>query len=183
MIAESVQRFFAIDGNRAVVEKLRAAGVDLTAPMVAVVEGDAPLAGLGIVLTGGLEGFTRDEAQAAIEARGGKVTSSVSKKTASSWPARAPGRSSRRPRAWVCRSSTRQASSSCSSTARRNPRSRRERMSSDDRVGITDEPSSMPLERGKIREFARACTTTTPSTSSGDTTRAADVPDHARTSG
>jgi N-terminal half of MaoC dehydratase len=30
-------------------------------------------------------------------------------------------------------------------------------MPSDDRVGITDEPSSMPLERGKIREFARAC--------------------------
>ncbi len=30
-------------------------------------------------------------------------------------------------------------------------------MSSDDRVGITDEPCAMPLERGKIREFARAC--------------------------
>ena len=39
--------------------------------------------GRSLVITGGLEHFTRDEAQAAIEARGGKVTSSVSKKT--SW--------------------------------------------------------------------------------------------------
>ena len=91
VIAESVERFFSIDGNRAVVDKLRTAGVDLTAPMVAVVEGDAPLAGLGIVLTGGLEGFTRDEAQAAIEARGGKVTPSVSKKTAYVVAGESPG--------------------------------------------------------------------------------------------
>ncbi|MEX2255981.1 MAG: NAD-dependent DNA ligase LigA [Acidimicrobiia bacterium] len=81
VIAESLQRFFAIDGNRAVVEKLRSAGVDLTAPMVELVAGEATLAGMTVVLTGGLEGFTRDEAQAAIESRGGKVTSSVSKKT------------------------------------------------------------------------------------------------------
>jgi len=81
VIAESVQRFFEIDGNRDVVQKLRAAGVDLTAPMIEVVEGDATLAGLAIVLTGGLEGFSREEAEAAIASRGGKVTSSVSKKT------------------------------------------------------------------------------------------------------
>jgi DNA ligase (NAD+) len=36
---------------------------------------------VSIVLTGGLDGFTREEAEAAIESRGGKVTSSVSKKT------------------------------------------------------------------------------------------------------
>jgi DNA ligase (NAD+) len=81
VIVESVQRFFAIDGNRAVVEKLRAAGVDLTAPMVEVAAGEATLAGVTVVLTGGLEGFTREGAEAAVESRGGKVTSSVSKKT------------------------------------------------------------------------------------------------------
>jgi DNA ligase (NAD+) len=81
VIAESAQRFFAVDGNRTVVDKLRHAGVDLTAPMVQVAEGDATLAGISIVLTGGLEGFTREEAEAAVESRGGKVTASVSKKT------------------------------------------------------------------------------------------------------
>lgn len=81
VIAESVARFFAIDGNRVVVEKLRRAGVDLTAPRSAPPLTDAPsLAGLRLVVTGSLEGFTREEAEAAIEERGGKVTSSVSKK-------------------------------------------------------------------------------------------------------
>ncbi len=84
VIAESVQRFFAVDRNRLVVEKLRHAGVDLTAPKAAapvLPPGAASLDGTTFVLTGGLEGFTREEAQAEIEARGGKVTSSVSKKT------------------------------------------------------------------------------------------------------
>jgi DNA ligase (NAD+) len=85
VIAESVARFFAVSGNRAVVEKLRRAAVDLSAPTstVDLPEGEATLAGRSLVITGGLERFTRDEAQEAIEARGGKVTSSVSKKT--SW--------------------------------------------------------------------------------------------------
>jgi DNA ligase (NAD+) len=85
VIAESVARFFAVPRNRDVVEKLRRAGVDLTAPSgpVALPEEEATLVGRSVVITGGLEHFTRDEAQAAIEARGGKVTSSVSKKT--SW--------------------------------------------------------------------------------------------------
>jgi DNA ligase (NAD+) len=85
VIAESVAQFFAVDGNREVVAKLRRAGVDLTAPTspAPVSEGEATLADRSLVITGGLERFTRDEAQAAIEARGGKVTSSVSKKT--SW--------------------------------------------------------------------------------------------------
>ncbi|MFM7551608.1 MAG: BRCT domain-containing protein, partial [Actinomycetota bacterium] len=43
---------------------------------------DGPLSGLAIVVTGTLEGFTRDEAKAAIERLGGKSTDSVSKKTA-----------------------------------------------------------------------------------------------------
>ncbi|MFO7591477.1 MAG: NAD-dependent DNA ligase LigA [Acidimicrobiia bacterium] len=81
VIAESVQRFFAVKRNRQVLEKLARAGVDLTAPMTEVLEGEPTFATLTFVLTGGLEGWSRDEAQAAIEARGGKVVSSVSKKT------------------------------------------------------------------------------------------------------
>ncbi len=84
VIAESVQCFFSVEGNRAVVEKLRRAGLDLTAAAGVVREpppGGETLTGMTFVLTGGLEGFTREEAQAEIEVRGGKVTSSVSKKT------------------------------------------------------------------------------------------------------
>jgi len=82
VIAESVQQFFANARNQALIEKLRAAGVNFQGPEKAVVaEGGATLAGLTFVLTGTLPDLTRDEAQAEIEARGGKVTSSVSKKT------------------------------------------------------------------------------------------------------
>jgi len=91
VIAESVVRFFSVEGNLQVVAKLRAAGVDLTAPVVKVAEDEATLAGLTFVLTGGLESHTRDEAQAAIEARGGKVTSSVSKKTSYVIAGESPG--------------------------------------------------------------------------------------------
>jgi DNA ligase (NAD+) len=81
IIAESVQRFFARPRTREVIEKLRRAGVNFEGPpRVAVTDG--PFTGLTFVLTGGLEAMSRDEAQAAIEAGGGKVTSSVSKKTA-----------------------------------------------------------------------------------------------------
>jgi len=87
VIAESVQRFFAEDRNMRVVDKLRRAGVNLEGPRRAPAAStgeaaDLPLAGLTLVLTGGLSGFTRDEAGAAIEALGGKVSGSVSKKTA-----------------------------------------------------------------------------------------------------
>ncbi|MFI5047000.1 MAG: NAD-dependent DNA ligase LigA, partial [Acidimicrobiia bacterium] len=83
IIAESLTTFFAVHANRRVIDKLRGAGVSLDSPAtVAPVDtGGVSLEGLTFVLTGTLEAFTRDEAQAAIEARGGKVTSSVSKKT------------------------------------------------------------------------------------------------------
>jgi DNA ligase (NAD+) len=81
VIAQSVAAFFATAHNHHVLEKLRAAGVDLRAPLAAPAAADGPLVGCTVVLTGGLTGFTRDAAQAAIEARGGKVTGSVSKKT------------------------------------------------------------------------------------------------------
>lgn len=83
ILAASVRRFFDVPANGAIVEKLREAGVDLTSPAGAVPAGggDDRLAGATFVLTGGLERWSRDDAAAEIEARGGKVTGSVSKKT------------------------------------------------------------------------------------------------------
>ncbi len=82
VIAESVGAFFSVERNRELVEKLRAAGVNFTGPArPEVPEGGVPLAGFTFVLTGTLDGMTREEAQAALEVHGAKVTNSVSKKT------------------------------------------------------------------------------------------------------
>jgi DNA ligase (NAD+) len=92
IIAESVQRFFGLDRNHEVVEKLRAAGVNFEGPVAApALEGAASLAGLSIVLTGGLARSTREEATAALEAQGAKVTGSVSKKTSFVVAGESPG--------------------------------------------------------------------------------------------
>jgi DNA ligase (NAD+) len=79
-IAESLAAFFAEEHNRTEVERLLAHGVhfEATAPRVAR---EGPLVGCSLVLTGTLEGLSRDEAKARIEAAGGRVTASVSKKT------------------------------------------------------------------------------------------------------
>jgi DNA ligase (NAD+) len=80
VVAASIARFFAERHNREVVDQLRAAGVHWK-------EGAAPrraaggLAGKTFVLTGTLPHWTRDEARERIEAAGGKVAGSVSKKT------------------------------------------------------------------------------------------------------
>ncbi|MBS0321739.1 MAG: NAD-dependent DNA ligase LigA [Proteobacteria bacterium] len=81
VLAESVERFFAEPHNRAVITALRKAGVHWPEgpPQRAAAEG--PLAGRTLVLTGTLPHLTRDEAKAMIEAAGGKVAGSVSKKT------------------------------------------------------------------------------------------------------
>jgi DNA ligase (NAD+) len=79
-IARSVVLFFAQEPNRAMVARLKAAGVDCTAPK----RERAPagvLAGKTLVLTGTLPSLTRDEAASMIAAAGGKVSASVSKKT------------------------------------------------------------------------------------------------------
>jgi DNA ligase (NAD+) len=82
IVAQSVHEFFARDRTRQLVEKLRQAGVSFEQPAPAAApDVDQTLTGRTFVLTGGLEGFTREGAEAEIEARGGKVTSSVSKKT------------------------------------------------------------------------------------------------------
>jgi DNA ligase (NAD+) len=78
-IAQSVHEFFQSERNRAVVDKLRAAGVNLEGP--AAPEMAQTLAGLTIVVTGTLDGYTREAAEEAITSRGGKSPGSVSKKT------------------------------------------------------------------------------------------------------
>ncbi|MBU1672759.1 MAG: NAD-dependent DNA ligase LigA [Actinobacteria bacterium] len=80
VIAGSVVFFFAQQENMEVIEKLRRAGVRM-ADRAEAAAGPGPLLGKTFVLTGGLEGFTRDEASAIIEGLGGRVTGSVSKKT------------------------------------------------------------------------------------------------------
>jgi DNA ligase (NAD+) len=83
-IAESIAQFFSEDRNRTVIEKLRAAGVNLEGPPrppPGAAAESLPLAGLTFVLTGGLSGRSREEAGAALEALGAKVAGSVSKKT------------------------------------------------------------------------------------------------------
>jgi DNA ligase (NAD+) len=88
-IAASVCEFFANDRNRAVVEKLRAAGVNFQGPPAP--EEPQTLAGKSIVVTGTLEGFSRDAAEEAITRRGGKAPGSVSKKTTAVVAGESPG--------------------------------------------------------------------------------------------
>ena len=79
-IAESVAFFFVQPQNRAVIERLRARGLVLSAPKRAR-KPAGPLAGKTLVLTGTLPTLTRDEATALVVDAGGKVSSAVSKKT------------------------------------------------------------------------------------------------------
>lgn len=80
-VAESVRDWFDDEGNRALCDRLRAAGVKTESSRKSSASLDERFAGKQFVLTGTLSTFTRDEARALIEARGGRVNSSVSKKT------------------------------------------------------------------------------------------------------
>ena len=80
-VAESVRDWFDDEGNRVLCDRLRAAGVKTEAERRSRGVADERFAGKQFVLTGTLASFRRDEAQALIEARGGRVNSSVSKKT------------------------------------------------------------------------------------------------------
>jgi DNA ligase (NAD+) len=88
-IAAAVREWFAVDWHREVVAKWRAAGVRMAEPVDDSVV--RHLEGLSIVVTGSLEGFSRDEAVEAIAVRGGRAAGSVSKKTAFVVVGDAPG--------------------------------------------------------------------------------------------
>jgi len=77
-ISESIMEFFSRAANRELVQRLKDAGVDMTAEKK---QRSAQLAGLTFVLTGTLPTLTREEAKQRIEAAGGKTAGSVSKKT------------------------------------------------------------------------------------------------------
>ena len=78
-VAESIRRFFGEPHNQQLIERLRAAGLQFKETVKRPKAG--PLAGQTVVLTGTLPNLTRDQAKARIEAAGGKVAGSVSKKT------------------------------------------------------------------------------------------------------
>jgi DNA ligase (NAD+) len=90
-IATSVHEFFASPANREVVEKLRAAGVNFEGEAAPDVE--QTLTGRTVVVTGTLAGWSREEAEAAVKARGGKSPASVSKKTTAVVVGESPGAS------------------------------------------------------------------------------------------
>ncbi|WP_149257901.1 NAD-dependent DNA ligase LigA [Actinomadura sp. K4S16] len=77
-IAASIKRWFEEDWHREIVDKWRAAGVRMQDEGA---EGPRPLEGVTVVITGSLEGFSRDSATEAVQRLGGKVSGSVSKKT------------------------------------------------------------------------------------------------------
>jgi DNA ligase (NAD+) len=95
-IAGSIIDWFSVDWHQSIIAKWRDAGVRLADPGFAGFTLGAgpvsgPLAGVTVVLTGSLERYTRDEAAEAIQARGGKVSGSVSKKTSFVVAGESPG--------------------------------------------------------------------------------------------
>ena len=85
IIADAVLAWFEVDWHREIVERWAADGVQFATPghpgPGAAAEAGGVLAGLTVVATGSLEGYTREGAQEAIIAAGGKAASSVSKNT------------------------------------------------------------------------------------------------------
>jgi len=89
-LAQSIRRFFEDETNRDVIQRLGGAGVEMTQPGVEA-ERPQPLAGKTFVVTGALGTLTREAARELIERLGGRVTSSVSKKTSYVVVGEAPG--------------------------------------------------------------------------------------------
>lgn len=79
VIADAVREWFDVDWHREIVEKWRRGGVRMADEATDV--GEQPLAGLTVVITGSIPGYTRESAAEAVTALGGKVAGSVSSKT------------------------------------------------------------------------------------------------------
>jgi DNA ligase (NAD+) len=81
VMAGSIRQWFDDPHNQTLLTRLRNAGLRMEGPVRATPEGPQPLAGLTFVITGTLPTLSREEAQQRIEAAGGKVVGSVSRKT------------------------------------------------------------------------------------------------------
>lgn len=79
--AKCVYAYFRQERNRTIIEKLKAAGVNMEQEILAPPAEDLPLSGQTVVITGTLPGMSREEAAQLVTNNGGKVTGSVSKKT------------------------------------------------------------------------------------------------------
>ena len=80
VVAAAVHDYLAEPANRHLIAELRALGLRMDAPLTSAAA-PGPLSGKTFVLTGTLSTMSREEAAAAIQSRGGKVTGSVSRKT------------------------------------------------------------------------------------------------------
>jgi DNA ligase (NAD+) len=80
-VAAAIRNFFQQPRNRLVIERLKKSRVRMQHTLRARPAGEAPLSGKTFVLTGALSGLTREEASRIITSLGGKVTSSLSRKT------------------------------------------------------------------------------------------------------
>jgi DNA ligase (NAD+) len=89
VIAQSVRDFLSLEENWNLLERLRQAGVNFSGPEPSTL--DPVLTGMSIVVTGTLQGFSREGAEEAIKLRGGKSPGSVSKKTTAVVLGEAPG--------------------------------------------------------------------------------------------
>ncbi|MGH2521638.1 MAG: BRCT domain-containing protein, partial [Anaerolineales bacterium] len=91
-VSQAVADWFSRKENKTVLKKLKKAGVwPQAAPASRAARPDGVFSGKTFVITGTLPNWSRDEAKAFIEARGGKVTDSVSKKTSYLVLGEAPG--------------------------------------------------------------------------------------------
>jgi len=90
-LAESIYKFLKQPENRELIKRLRDARLPMKSETVEDEQPEQIFAGKTFVLTGTLDGMTRDEATALIEQRGGRVSSSVSKKTSFVLAGRDPG--------------------------------------------------------------------------------------------
>lgn len=90
-IAASVVSYFQVPSNRAVIEKLRQAGVKLEQELAVVNLDDLPWRGLTFVVTGTLSSMTRRDAEGRVKSLGGAATSSVTRKTSYLVAGESPG--------------------------------------------------------------------------------------------
>jgi DNA ligase (NAD+) len=89
VVAENLRHFFDQPKNRAIVERLLEAGIEW--PAVEVAQRSQDLAGKTYVLTGTLDGYSRDRAASLLKARGARVSGSVSAKTSAVIAGENPG--------------------------------------------------------------------------------------------